>query len=446
MMSASVKWQDETEDAGAAHGRLPPEHHVRGFRVEIVSVAAAGAPSAWTSSGERCQIGSNPKNDVVLSDRTVSRFHAEIRIEEAGAKIKDLGSRNGTTVDGVQVQEAWLREGSTIRVGNTTLRFTLRPARTTLPLSPRTRFGGLVGSSVAMRSIFAQLERVAKSESTVLLTGETGTGKEEAAQAIHEASDRSEGPFVVVDCGTVVQTLVESELFGHERGAFTGADRARGGAFEIAHGGTIFLDEIGELPLELQPRLLRVLERKRVRRLGGNEERAVDVRVVAATNRDLRSAANQGTFREDLYYRLAVVEIELPSLRSRPEDLPLLIDVLLERLDPEKHADWLDRQALSQRLSGAAWPGNVRQLRNYLSQCVAFREPPAISAAFAPDAASLSGAPYEEARRLALDSFERQYVTVLLDRHGGNVSEAARAAGLNRTYLHRLLRRHGIRG
>jgi DNA-binding NtrC family response regulator len=297
-----------------------------------------------------------------------------------------------------------------------------------------------------MRSIFAQLERVAKSESTVLLTGETGTGKEEAAQAVHEASDRAEGPFVVVDCGTVVQTLVESELFGHERGAFTGADRARGGAFEVAHGGTIFLDEIGELPLELQPRLLRVLERKRVRRLGGNEERAVDVRVVAATNRDLRSAANQGTFREDLYYRLAVVEIELPSLRTRPEDLPLLIDTLLERLDPEKKAEWLDRQALSQRLAGAAWPGNVRQLRNYLAQCVAFREPPAISAAFAPDAASLSGAPYEEARRLALDSFERQYVTVLLDRHGGNVSEAARAAGLNRTYLHRLLRRHGIRG
>jgi DNA-binding NtrC family response regulator len=424
---------------------------VQAFRLHLVPEDGA-APKTWDALAPRCTLGSNAKNDVALTDRAVSRFHAEIRVEADGVRICDLGSRNGTIVDGVPITDAWLREGSTIRLGRTTLRVGLDDSRATLRLSTSTKFGGLVGASVAMRATFLKLERAAGTDATVLLTGETGTGKEEAAQGIHDTSERAEGPFIVVDCGNVAASLVESELFGHERGAFTGADRARAGAFEAAHGGTIFLDELGELPLDLQPTLLRVLERRRVRRVGSNEERPVDVRVIAATNRDLRAAVNAGTFREDLYYRLAVVEIDLPPLRARPEDLPMLVDTLLERLDPDSKATWVDREALLARIGAAAWPGNVRQLRNYVARSIALGEAPALGAP-SPGGARAASAPvviatgsYEEARRHALDAFEKDFATALLERFDGNVSEAARSAGLNRTYLHRILRRHGIRG
>ncbi|MCC7537811.1 MAG: sigma 54-interacting transcriptional regulator [Deltaproteobacteria bacterium] len=439
---------DRTAQAdGFRRWQLPQESFVRGFRLQLLE-GAQGGPTTWEPASDRCTIGSNERNDVVLADRTVSRFHAEIRLDERGARIRDLGSTNGTLLDGVPVVEAWLREGSVLRLGDSVLRFGLLGGKNALALSRRTRFGGLVGRSVAMRSTFAQLERAATTDSTVLLRGETGTGKEEAAQALHEASARADGPFVVVDCSTVVPTLVESELFGYERGAFTGAEKARAGAFEQAHGGTVFLDEVGELPLELQPRLLRILENRQVRRVGGNQSRAVDVRVIAATHRDLRAGVNSGSFREDLYYRLAVIEIELPPLRNRPEDLPILIDTIIERLDPEAQTDWLDRDALVERLSTSAWPGNVRQLRNYLAQCVAFKEAPSLSAPPSSSGTPLvsTNLPYEEARRVALEAFERQYATALLEKHKGNVSEAARSAGLNRTYLHRLIRRHRVRG
>jgi transcriptional regulator with GAF, ATPase, and Fis domain len=437
---------DETEQLDGAvggPGALP------GATVQACAIEVVEGPSekqTWSSRGEKCAIGSHAGNDLVLSDRTVSRFHCEVRLCEEGATVADLGSRNGTKVDGVTVMEAWLRDGSFLKLGETSLQIRFAGGGHSLKLSPRTRFGNLVGRSVPMRATFAQLEAAARTDSTVLLIGETGTGKEEVAQSLHELGERSEAPLVVVDCGAMPEGLLESELFGHERGAFTGAVAARVGAFESASGGTIFLDEIGEMPLELQPRLLRVLERREVRRVGSNETREIDVRVIAATNRDLRAEVNEGRFREDLYYRLAVIEIELPPLRERPEDIPLIAEALIDRMHLDEDArSLLDDDVLS-NLARGSWPGNVRQLRNYLAHFAALREPPPGATLESTGSATVDArVPYERARRHALLDFERRYLVALLDLYGDNVTEAARTAGMNRAYLYRLLRRHGLR-
>ena len=441
-----VKDGEETEQLGrgvAAPGALP------GATVQACAIEVVEGPSekqTWSSHGERCAIGSHERNDLVLSDRTVSRFHCEIRLCEDGATVADLGSRNGTIVDGVPVMEAWLRDGSILRVGETSLQVRFASEGHTIKLSPRTRFGTLVGRSVAMRATFAQLEAAARTDGTVLVIGETGTGKEEVAHSLHEASSRADGPFIVVDCGAMPEGLLESELFGHERGAFTGALTTRVGAFEAANGGTIFLDEIGEMPIELQPRLLRALERREVRRVGSNATRTVDVRVIAATNRELRTEVNEGRFREDLYYRLAVLEIELPPLRERPEDIPLIAEALLDRMHLDDEARSVVTDEVLAGLARGSWPGNVRQLRNYLAHLVALREPPR-GPVMAESGASVVDArvPYEQARRDALLDFERRYLVSLLSLHGDNVAEAARTAGMNRAYLYRLLHRHGLR-
>ena len=447
VVRASVmKEGEETEQLGrgvAAPGALP------GATVQACVIEVVEGPSekqTWSSQGERCAIGSHERNDLVLADRTVSRFHCEIRLCEDGATVVDLGSRNGTIVDGVPVMEAWLRDGSILRLGETSLQVRFASEAHSIKLSPRTRFGTLVGRSVAMRATFAQLEAAARTDGTVLVVGETGTGKEEVAHSLHEASERADGPFIVVDCGAMPEGLLESELFGHERGAFTGALATRVGAFEAAHGGTIFLDEIGEMPIELQPRLLRVLERREVRRVGSNATRTVDVRVVAATNRDLRTEVNEGRFREDLYYRLAVLEIELPPLRERPEDIPLIAESLLDRMHVDDDARAVVTDEVLAGLTRGSWPGNVRQLRNYLAHLVALREPPR-GPAMAESGASIVDArvPYEQARRDALLDFERRYLVSLLALHEDNVAEAARTAGMNRAYLYRLLHRHGLR-
>ena len=259
---------------------------------------------------------------------------------------------------------------------------------------------------------------------------------------------RAEGPFVVVDVGALPANLIESELFGHERGAFTGAVGARAGAFEAADGGTIFLDEIGELPQDLQPKLLRVLERKAIRRVGATRYREVDVRIVAATHRDLARAVNQGWFRADLFYRLAVVPIEVPALRERLDDLEMLVDVMLRRLDaaPETVAR-LARPGFISELRQSSWPGNVRELRNHLERCMVFDEAldvPRRPAASQPDVVDASMT-YGTARRRALDVFEARFLEALLEAHDSNVSQAARAAEINRPYLYQLLRKHGLR-
>jgi two-component system, NtrC family, response regulator GlrR len=413
---------------------------VQRFWLRVLSGAEAGA--TLHSEAERVVIGTHESAHLKLSDETVSRFHCEIDVEGGRARVRDLGSRNGTLLDGVSVESAWLHPNATLTIGTTEIRFELKSEHVQIPLSSRDQFGLMVGRSVAMRRVFAVLERAAPSDATVLIEGETGTGKEVAAESIHLESARRDKPFVIVDCSAVPPDLLEAELFGHEKGAFTGATGQREGAFEAARGGTIFLDEIGELSLELQPKLLRVLERRHVKRIGANQFTDVDVRVIAATNRNLRTEVNERRFRSDLYYRLAVLEVKLPALRERPEDLPPLVDHVLARLGAEKDALGDDLMAT---LARHRWPGNVRELRNYLERCLTLREqvplgPPADDTGL-PDVTK----PLKIAREQWTRALERKYVEAVLARHDGNVTAAARDAGVDRMYFYRLLWRHGLR-
>jgi two-component system, NtrC family, response regulator GlrR len=411
-------------------------------RFSLTVLDGPGAGRRWTSTGERCSIGAHGSNDFVLEDSTVSRFHCEIVIDARGCRVRDLESLNGTSVDALPIVDAYLRSGSVLQLGRAALQFQPTGASNRLTLSERTQFGSLVGASVAMRAVFALLECAAASESTTLLEGETGTGKDGAAEAIHAGSARARRPFVVVDCSAIPGDLLESELFGHERGAFTGATARRIGAFEEASSGTIFLDEVGELPLDLQPKLLRALEKREIRRLGSNQMIPIDVRVIAATNRDLRLDVNAGRFRPDLYFRLAVLKITLPPLRRHLEDLPLLVERILETLRADPQAAALLRSAeFTTRLAAAAWPGNVRELRNYVESCLVFREPLPLGDGHAGDQAE-EHQPFSHARRLALAEFERRYLQALLGRHPGDTLAAAREAQIDRAYLYRMLRRH----
>jgi transcriptional regulator with PAS, ATPase and Fis domain len=429
---------------------LPAGRRVRRFRLVFVEGSAAG--QAWTSSGDTCSIGSHPSNDLHVEDKAVSRFHCEVRVQGKGVVVRDLQSRNGTSVDGVDVVEAWLRPGSLIRLGRTALQIQMASETNALPLSERTSFGSLVGGSVVMRSTFALLERAAASDATILLEGETGTGKEGAAESIHNESARREAPFLVVDCSALPANLLESELFGHEKGAFTGAAGRRKGAFEEAHGGTIFLDEVGELGADLQPKLLRVLENREVKPVGANLARPVDVRVIAATNRDLRAEVNAGRFRSDVYFRLAVVKIGMPPLRQRADDVPLLIDSIVRSLGPEAAAaaPKILTPATIAGLTHSAWPGNVRELRNWLQRCLVLQQPMPVSehGVFDGDDDDQVDAtvPFSQARRQAINAFERRYLETLLEQHGGNVARAAQASGVHKVHLYRLLRRHTLLG
>jgi DNA-binding NtrC family response regulator len=417
---------------------------VRRFAVEVIEPAELA--TTWRSTTERCAIGAASTNELVLDHNTVSRFHCEIVVDGDGVRVVDLGSRNGTLVDGVRIERAWLRDGSHLRLGAASLRFHFQAEVGHLPLSEQTELGRLVGRSVAMRTLFAVLERAARSDATVLLEGETGTGKGAAAEVLHQGSARKDGPFIVVDCGAIPANLLESELFGYEKGAFTGADTRRTGAFEAASGGTIFLDEIGELPSELQPKLLRVLESRTIKRIGSHEHLPIDVRIIAATNRDLRAETNRGDFRADLYFRLAVVRATLPPLRERPDDIPAIAVRLLAQLG----ASSMVRGALLTpsflaTLARVAWPGNVRELRNYLERCLVFEGPLPTGglAAESPPGVDASRS-YADERERALAQFEHQYAAGLMRAHGGNVTKAAAAAGITRVHLYRLLHRHNV--
>jgi two-component system response regulator GlrR len=311
-------------------------------------------------------------------------------------------------------------------------------------------FGRLRGVSSVMRDVIERLQRIAARDTTLLLEGESGTGKELAAHAVHEAGTRNGKPFVVVDCGALPHTLIEAELFGHERGAYTGATQAREGAFVRAQGGTVFLDEIGELDLDVQPRLLGVIERREVKPLGGSSTKRVDVRIIAATNRDLRRDVAQGAFRADLYYRLAVSCVRLPALDDRPDDIPLLCRSIvcdLAERDGDSYA--LDDEQIG-RLMTRAWPGNVRELRNVVEQLVSFGpepepvETPRRRTGFELPAYNQEGS-FHEAKARVLSSFERGYLTEILAKHKDNITAAAQAAGVDRVHFLRLLDRHGLR-
>jgi transcriptional regulator with PAS, ATPase and Fis domain len=419
---------------------------MRRFWLVVTSGPDAGERRA--STGERVVVGTHETADLILHDETVSRFHCEVEIAEDRAVLRDLESRNGTVVDGVNVLGAHLKDGSTITVGRTTMRFELRPDRVSVALSAQERFGTMVGRGVAMRRAFALLERAAMSDATVLIQGETGAGKEAAAESIHMASGRRDGPFVVIDCGAIPADLLETELFGHEKGAFTGAHAARTGAFEAASGGTVFLDELGELPPELQPKLLRVLEKKEIKRVGSTRRQSVDVRIIAATNRSLREEVNAKRFRSDLYFRIAVIEIRLPSLRERVEDLPVLVDHILTSLGASgPEADAIRSIASIAELARHRWSGNVRELRNYVERCLALRERVPLDGSSTDDAVTLPD--FDQPLKVARDrwsrTLERRYIEEMLRRHDGNVSAAARAAAVDRMHFYRMLWRHGLR-
>jgi DNA-binding NtrC family response regulator len=416
------------------------------FALEVVQGPDAGAV-AHASEG-RLVVGSAEGATLRLTDPTVSRFHAELEAGDKGIVLRDLGSTNGILLGSALVREAVLRDGSEIRFGKTKVRLVLARGHDDVPASEQASFGGLLGASPAMRRVYALLERAAPTTSPVLITGESGTGKELAAQALHRASPRRDEAFEVVDCGGLPATLIESELFGHVRGAFTGAHDDRAGAFERAHGGTLFLDELGELPLELQPKLLRALGEREIRRIGAREVRRIDVRLIAATNRDLRREVNAGSFRADVYFRLAVIHVHLPPLRERLEDLPQLTRALCERLGGERGIDGHvepDAELLA-TLGRHRWPGNVRELRNYLEQLLVLQVPPELelASAAAPDDDDLWQLPLKRAKSELVERFERRYLERLLAATGGNVAEAARRAGVDRGTLFRTIRRHGI--
>ena len=418
------------------------------LRVMSLSVVAGPDVGARAVVGRSLRVGTSPDVELTLQDRAVSRVHLQLDVDETGLVVlRDLGSKNGVWIGGARVREAELPDGARIQCGATVLEVRTTHEDVALEALEADRLGPMLGASLAMRRLFAQLVRVAASQEPVIVVGESGTGKELVARSIHELSSRSAGPLVVLDGGAISGSLAEMELFGHTRGAFTGGHGERAGAFERAHGGTLFLDEVGELPLELQPRLLRAVEDRTVQRLGDKERRRVDVRLVAATHRNLATMVNAGTFREDLFHRLSVLELTVPPLRARGDDVHLLAHAMLDAVAP---GDAAQRHALGQALArraGYPWPGNVRELRNFVTRLAVMGEAPDAVASSArgerPEVRVDLG--YHEAKQQLLEQFERRYLENLLDETGGNVSEAARRSGLSRGYLTEVIGRLGLR-
>ncbi len=439
------------------HVDIPVDHWtLRRYCLKVVRGPDAGLERSF----ERRQVfvGTAPDCHFRLTDPTVSRTHARIEFDPPGYRIVDEGSKNGVFVAGVRVRDAVLPPEAEVRLGETTVLFRLGAETVEIGVARETRFGDLVGRSIEMREIFAVLKKVAPTDATVLIEGESGTGKELIAQALHRFSARRAGPFVVFDCSACPHDLLESELFGHVRGAFTGAVRTRIGAMQEAAGGTLFLDEVGELPRELQPKLLRAIERREVKPVGENRPISVDVRIVCATNRNLKEAVEAGLFREDLYYRLAVIHIEVPPLRKRPEDIPLLVEHFLREIagrsgGPQRKLSW----ETMEKLKAYSWPGNVRELRNFVERAVILAGPGDGGSAPldvpGPEARPLWRAgdpdevlrvsydePYKTAKERLVREFETRYFTRLLRATDGNVSKAARLAGIHRKSLEYLLK------
>jgi len=437
-------------------------------RCKLVVIKGPQRGTEYLISSDVIQVGKAPENDLVIGDETVSRVHFAIVRDAKGYLLRDLQSTNGTFLDGAEIKEAYIRAGAVVGAGASELKFTPFEERIEILPSEKEVLGEMVGRSRAMREIFGLVERIATTDATVLIEGETGTGKDMIARTLHQLSKRRDAPFIVVDCGAVAGTLIESELFGHEKGAFTGAVTARQGAFELASGGTVFLDELGELSLDLQPKLLRVLEQRELRRVGGSKTLKVDLRVIAATRKDLRSEVEKGKFREDLYFRLNVVPITAPPLRERREDISLLVDHFLARMGPASGEGQMLQLAEPTRAALYAhdWPGNVRELRNVMERALALGTDPGALVAPLGDQLQFAGSPrtsssgsmaaaldgpdfepglsFRDTKERWTEIFERRYLQWLLKRAEGNISKAARDADMDRKYLHKLLRKYGI--
>jgi DNA-binding NtrC family response regulator len=414
---------------------LPASHTDAGrYRVDVLCGPDAGRGIAF--GVDPVVVGTHATADLRLADPTVSRRHLELAPVDAGLRVTDLGSTNGTYLGGARVGTVVVGAAVRLRLGGGT-ELDVAPATGGAAAAEPARLGDLSTRAPAMRALFQRLAQVAQTDATLLLCGETGTGKERVARAIHALSKRRGGPFVVVDCAALPRELIASELFGHCRGAFTGAQADQPGLVEQAADGTLMLDEIGELPLELQPHLLRLLENRQVRRLGDGRARAIDLRVIAATHRDLPAMVRRGEFREDLYFRLAVVRAVLPPLRERREDIRDLARDFLARLGRDQAG--LPHQ-LEAQLFAYGWPGNVRELRNVVESALydqAFELP-------TPPGETTLELPFKQAKGRLVESFERAYLSELLARHHGNISRAAHAAGIDRNYIHRLVRKYGL--
>jgi DNA-binding NtrC family response regulator len=453
-MTAGSPPQDEGKTE--LHEALQTRHVAGVPRFTVINGPSPGRAFAMASG--LATVGRHPTNDFVIDDPKVSGVHLELRRLGDRVHVRDGGSTNGTWMGRQRLVEAELSDGAEIAIGSTTIRIDVDDGATPSPMSAGDSFGELVGKSPIMRELFATLERIAKKEIGVLIQGETGTGKEEVARAIHAKSPRANAPFVVIDATSLPETLTESLLFGHEKGAFTGAAERRLGFFEAANGGTIFLDEIGELPATLQSKFLRVLERHEVTRVGGQAPSPIDVRVIAATHRDLRNEIEGGRFREDLYFRLAPVRIQLPSLRERVEDMPLLCQKLLAGIGAERGIPYTVEQAALDFLASQPWPGNVRELKNVLARAAALASDDVIRRAdVSGEGFGFRGTPEErspldlsgkfgDAKDRAIGRFESAYLAALMKRCKGNLSLASREADLARHHLRDLLKKRGLYG
>lgn len=402
------------------------------------------------------RIGRDQDNDWVIADSHASRHHVSLHPQGDWVRVRDLGSRNGTFINGVRIVDGQLRLGGRLIVGQTEFRLAL-------PHEDRST-DELIGTSEAMQQVRQQVRRFAGSGLTVLILGESGTGKELVARALHRHSGRP-GPLVTVNCGALPRELIESELFGHERGAFTGAQKRHLGCFGEAHGGTLFLDEVGELPLELQPRLLRALENRRIRPVGATREVDVDVRIVAATHRNLERAVQEGRFRADLYYRLCGLEIDIPPLRERRQDIPLLLRHFLQHAEQEGlPVPQPMRDEDLAKIVNDPWPGNVRELRAALLRAVHLGGPqlsaaailpasrrtprpgagPSLSAQRPAPVQSTDDTPPAVTSSLCFAEIERQTLLRALTQAGGSGRRAAELLGLPKSTVHDKLRRLGI--
>ena len=402
---------------------------------------------------EKVRVGSAVDNDLIIRNQTVSRHHCEIEATAAGHRVRDLGSTNGIELDGCLIMDAMLHPGAQLMIGDVSLKFQPLEERVEIPLSPDDHFGNMLGHSTQMRALFHLAERVLPHDTTLLITGETGTGKGLLAEEIHLRSPRKDKPFVVVDCSTIPPKLMESELFGHVRGAFTGALYTRPGAIQEAEGGTIFFDEVGELPPPMQTKLLRVLESRQVKPVGSTESTKVDVRIMAATNRNLKLEVEERRFRRDLFFRLCVFELKIPPLQEHREDVPHLARMFLKKLTGGSERR-LGDDAL-RLLVRHDWPGNVRELRNVIERVARLVDDPVIDSEtlLSTSVSQITTRPNRSLGNIqsntpineAKEQFEKEYLLELLQRHDYNVSAASRTAQIHRQSLHRLLRKHDIR-